>query len=331
MKIKTAVITGVLGQDGSYLAEYLLSLGYKVVGIYKRVSTGTIFKNVEAIINHPQFELIEGSITDPAFMMELISNLKPDELYNLAALSHVGMSFKVPMDTFRVDAEAVILQLDIIRNFSPKTKFYQASTSEMFGGLNCPKEGFDEHSILTPRSPYAIAKVAAHHSIGNYRTSYGLFACSGILFNHSSPRRGTDFATRKITQGVANIVKGKQKTLKMGNMESFRDEGHAKDYVKAMHLMLQQDKADDYVVSTGEGATIKEMLEHVCSIANLKYESVYEMNEAFMRPSDVPYLLGNSAKIRNLGWKPEFDWRALLKEMYESDLQGSDLCLPRTK
>lgn len=317
---KTAVITGILGQDGSYLAEFLLEEGYEVHGIYRRCSTGTNFGNIEAILNDPNLHLLEGDILEYAAMTELVADLKPDLFFNLAAQSHVGYSFRIPTETFRVNAEAVMAQLDIIRRVSPNTRYYQASTSEMFGGINCPKTGYSELDRLEPRSPYAVAKVAAHNVIKNYREAYNVYACAGILFNHSSPRRGGDFATRKITRGVANIVKGKADDLHMGNMEAFRDEGHAKDYVKAQYMMLMQDSPDDYVVATHTGATIREMLEYVCSLADLDYDDVYRMNPKFMRPSDVPYLLGDSTKIRSIGWEPEYDWKSLLKEMYETDL-----------
>ncbi len=321
---KTAVITGILGQDGSYLAEFLLEEGYEVHGIYRRCSTGTNFDNIEAILNDPDLHLLEGDILEYAAMTELIADLKPDLFFNLAAQSHVGYSFRIPTETFRVNAEAVMAQLDIIRRVSPGTRYYQASTSEMFGGINCPKTGYSELDRLEPRSPYAVAKVAAHNIVKNYREAYNVYACAGILFNHSSPRRGGDFATRKITRGVANIVKGKADDLHMGNMEAFRDEGHAKDYVKAQYMMLMQDSPDDYVVSTHTGATIREMLEYVCSLAELNYDDVYRMNPKFMRPSDVPYLLGDSTKIRSIGWEPEYDWKLLLKEMYEEDLNAGN-------
>ncbi|MCB9493143.1 MAG: GDP-mannose 4,6-dehydratase [Epsilonproteobacteria bacterium] len=320
-----AIVTGVFGQDGSYLAEFLLGQGYEVYGVYRRCIAHGEDENVAHLKNHQNFKLVESDILEYSSLTELISDTKPEFFFNLAAQSHVGYSFKVPIETFRVDAEAVIAQLDIIRRVSPKTRYYQASTSEMFGGIDCPKHGYTEQHPLNPCSPYAVAKVAAHHAVKNYRQAYGLFACSGILFNHSSPRRGYDFATRKITHGVAQIVAGKQQYLPMGNMDAFRDEGHAKDYVKAQYLMLMQDKADDYVVATGDGATIRQMLEYVCQLAGLAYDDVYRMNPEFMRPSDVPFLLGDSSKIRSIGWQPEYDWKKLLKEMFEHDcsLQSS--------
>lgn len=317
---KRAIVTGVNGQDGSWLAEHLIDQEYDVYGLYKRVSSGSNFQNVSQLIKHPRFHMVEGDICDSGFVFSLVKDLKPDEYYGLAAMSHVGHSFKIPIETMRVDAEAVVIQLEAIRHFSFKTKFYNAATSELFGGLNCPKEGFDESSPFNPRSPYAVAKQAAFAITKNYREAYGLHVSSGILFNHSSTRRGEDFATRKITKGIASIVSGKVEKLLMGNLEAFRDEGHSKDYVRGMHLMLQQDKPQDFVIATGDGATIKQMLEYVCSLANLKMEDVYVPDERFMRPSEVPYLKGNPSKIKAIGWEPEYTWQTLLKEMYVNDI-----------
>jgi len=317
----TAVITGVAGQDGSYLSEYLLSLGYKVIGIARRKSTKNDLNNLTNIINNSNFKLVNGDITDSTFICRILHHYKPHEWYNLAAMSHVGQSFFEPAYSFQVNAESVINQLELIRNISPYTRYYQASTSELFGHSTCPKNGFNEESIMKPMSPYAISKLAAYWSVINYRKSYNLFTCNGILHNHSSPRRGLDFATRKITNGAAKIKLGIEKKIKMGNMNAFRDEGHAKDYCKAMHLMLQQEEPDDFIIATGSGATIEDMLRHVCFIAGLNFEEVYEKDQKFMRPSDVPYLLGNSEKAnKKLGWKPEYDWKKLLEEMYQNDL-----------
>lgn len=317
----TAVITGVAGQDGSFLSEYLISLGYKVIGITRRKSTNDDFSNLKNIIDNSSFKLVIGDITDNTFICRILHHYKPHEWYNLAAMSHVGQSFLEPTSTLKVNAESVINQLDMIRNFSPYTRFYQASTSELFGGTICPKDGFTEASAMNPMSPYAISKLAAYWSVVNYRNSYGIFSCNGILHNHSSTRRGLDFATRKITNGVAMVKNGLQKTVKMGNLNAFRDEGHSKDYCRAMHLMLQQEEPEDFIIATGSGATIEEMLRYVCDLANLNFEEIYEQDQRFMRPSDVPYLLGNSEKARKkLGWTPEYNWKSLLKEMYEYDL-----------
>lgn len=318
----TAVITGVAGQDGSYLSEFLLEKGYRVVGISLRHSSQKTYKNIDHLFSDKNFRLIEGNIIDQTLISRVLHDFKPHEWYNLAAMSHVGQSFREPLAAFEIDAKAVIGQLECIRQNSPYTRFYQASTSELFGGLTCPDGGYTESSKFHPRSPYGVAKLAAFWSVVNYREAYNLFACNGILHNHSSPRRGFDFATRKITHGVARVKLGLSSTLKMGNLDAFRDEGHSKDYCKAMWMMLQADEAEDYLVATGSGATIKEMLEYVCSLAELDPSAVYEMDERFMRPSDVPVLLGNPAKIsRKLGWKPEYDWKQLLKEMYENDIR----------
>jgi len=316
-----AVITGVAGQDGSYLAECLLEKGYKVVGITRRKSVDPCIDNLNGIVDHENFTLIYGDITDSTLIYRLLHDHKPHEWYNLAAMSHVGQSFKEPIFTFEVNAEAVIIQLEAIRQASPFTRFYQASTSELFGGMSCPQEGYTENSPFSPRSPYAVAKLAAYWAVRNYRESYDIYACNGILHNHSSPRRGPDFATRKITNGVASVKLGLQDSVRMGNLEPFRDEGHAKDYVAAMHLMLQQEEPKDYLIATGTGATIKQMLEYVCELAGLDFKDVYEEDPRFMRPSDVPYLKGNSLKaMKELGWSPQYTWKDLLKEMYLNDL-----------
>ncbi len=318
--MKTAIITGVLGQDGSYLADYLLSLNYQVYGVHRRVSSGANFSNISDAYGNPNLTLVEGDICDHAFVNRLITDIKPDEFYGLAAQSNVGHSFATPAETFRTNAEAVILQLEAIRQNSPHTAFYNASTSEIFGGVACPPEGYDENSLPSPRSPYAVAKLAALHMTRNYRQAYGMRAASGILFNHSSPRRSKDFASFKITRGVADIVRGRATHIFMGNLDTFRDEGHSRDYVKAMHLILQQDTPDDYVVATGSGATIREMLEYVCSIDGVDPKAAYVADPRFMRPSDVPFLKGNPTKIKSLGWEPAYTWQSILKEMYEAAL-----------
>lgn len=318
---KPVIITGVLGQTGSYMAEYLIEKGYSVIGVYRRISTGNNFSNLKNIVSHSRFKLIPGDICDYPFMHKLIHETQPSMFFNYAAMSHVGQSFKEPTQTFKVNAEAVIAQLDAIRQFSPDTRYMQASTSELFGDTPCPPEGFSETTPYKPRSPYAVAKLAAHHAVINYREAYGLYACNSICFNHESKRRGLDFAPRKITNGVAKVKLGIEKHLYMGNLDAVRDIGHAMDYVRAQYMMLQQDQADDYLVATGEAASIREMLEYVCSLADLDIEDVYVADPRFLRPSDVPFLKGNAAKMQALGWKPEYDWKSLLKEMYEADLK----------
>ena len=317
----TAVVTGVAGQDGSYLAEQLLDKDYFVVGVTKRHSTSGEYENLSRCVGSERFLLLEGDICDPTFIYRALHDHRPHEWYNLAAQSHVGHSFSEPVNTFMVDAVSVVTQLDAIRQVSPYTRFYQASTSELFGATPCPPSGFSESHPFYPRSPYGVAKLAAFWSVKNYRESYGLFAVNGILHNHSSPRRGLDFATRKITMGLAKVKMGLEKTVKMGDLSAFRDEGHSADYCKAMHLMLQQKEPEDFVVATGRGATIEEMFRHVAALADLPFEEVYEKDERFMRPSDVPFLLGNPTKAyTSLGWSAETTWEALLEEMYNNDL-----------
>lgn len=323
-----ALITGVEGQDGSLLSDYLLSLNYNVVGITRRSGVHTLSENLNLSINHLNFKIELGDITDESFVRSMINKYKPELYFNLAAMSHVGQSFKEPLKTFNTDAVSVISALEAIRTRSPLTKFYQASTSEMFGGLTCPKEGYTEGFPLHPRSPYGVAKVAAYWSVRNYREAYGLFASNGILFNHSSTRRGFDFATRKITRGIAKVKLGLESELRMGNLDSFRDEAHAKDMVRGMHAVMMHEEPDDFVLATGDGATIKEMFEYVCELANLNFDDVYREDSRFMRPSDVPYLKGRPDKAAlKLNWKPVYSWKDLLKEMYINDineLEGDD-------
>lgn len=324
--MKVAICTGVEGQDGKYLSEYLLSLGYKVVGVTRRKSnSATPAKSLDNVLGNSNFKLVFGDITDPVFIQDLVQWYRPDYYFNLAAMSHVGHSFNEPILTFETNATAVLIALEAIRRYAPQAKFYQASTSELYGTTPCPETGFTETDIFHPRSPYGVAKLAAYHAVVNYREAYGVFGCNGILFNHSSPNRGYDFATRKITRGVAQIKAGQLDKLRMGNMEAYRDEGHAADYVKAMVLMLEQDQPDDFVVATGEAASIKEMLTFVCNMAGLNYDDVYEMDERFMRPSDIPWLKGNPAKIKELGWEPEYDWKRLLAEMLLHDCKEHGL------
>ncbi len=316
-----AVITGVCGQDGSHMADLLVGKGYEVVGIGRRHASVKEYNNIKHLLGNKNFKLVEGDITDLTLISRTLHTYKPHEWYNLACQSNVGHSFVEPMATFDVGATAALGQLEMIRQISPYTRYYQASTSELWGGLSCPETGYTEESRFHPRSPYGVAKLAAFWATVNYREAYGLFACNGILHNHSGPRRGYDFATRKITRGVAKIKLGLEDTIKMGNLEAFRDEGSSPDFCRAMWMMLQADTPKDYLVATGSGATIREMLEYVCSLADLDIKDVYEMDERYMRPSDVPFLLGNPSKIKNeLGWEPKYSWKALLKEMYENDL-----------
>lgn len=316
-----AIITGILGQDASYLAQMLIGLGHNVYGVYRRVSTGNNLGNIESFKNNENLKLISGDICDESFVNDIISSYKPDLYFNLAAQSHVGYSFSQPLATFDVDAKAVLIALEAIRKFSPHTRFYQASTSELFGGLNCPTDGFSEASPFYPRSPYAVAKLAAFWAVVNYREAYKLHACNGILFNHSSPRRSLDFATRKITHGIAKVRLDLASTLSMGDLTPFRDEGHSEDYMDAAYRMLTANTPRDYVIATGSGATISDMFKYVCELAQLDFDKIYKQDDRFMRPSEVQYLLGNSAAAqRDLKWTPKYTWKQLLKEMYEHDV-----------
>lgn len=318
---KTAIITGA-GQDASHLAEHLLDLDYKIVLFTKRRSVGATYLNIVHLLSHPNFTFLNGDISDPTFVAHILKTWQPDEYYNLAAQSHVQYSFADPVQTFRVNAESVLLALSLIRTLSPHTKFYNAGTSEQFGGVNCPETGYTLKDNFHPRSPYGVSKVAAYHAVVNYREAYGLFACNGLCFNHSGPRRGVDFATRKITRGVAKVKLGLEKTVKMGNLDAYRDESHAVDVCKAMHLMLQQDIASDYLIASGRTTSIRGMLDYVCRLAELQIEEVYELDERFLRPSDVVYLKGNpSEAMSQLNWAPEYNLESLLTEMYEHDLK----------
>ena len=315
--MKTAIITGVTGQDGSYLAEYLLSIGYKVIGLKRRTST-ICTDRIDHIFENKNFKLEYFELDDPGCLYRLISKYSPDEIYNLAAQSHVRVSFDVPLSTTNTIVTGVTNILEAIRNTDTSIKFYQASSSEMYGDNPCVPQ--NESTRLQPASPYACAKVYAHHLTRNYRESYGIFACSGILFNHESPRRGETFVTRKITLAAAKIKLGLQDKLYLGNLDALRDWGFAGDYVKAMHSMMQFEKPDDYVIATGKSHTVKEWLHKVFDIAELSVEKHVEQDERLFRPHEVPHLLGDATKAKDvLGWVPETDFDGLAKLMYEED------------
>ena len=316
--MKTALITGVTGQDGSYLSEYLLSLGYRVVGLKRRTSQ-ICTDRIDHIFKHKNFSLEYFELDDPGVIYRLIKEYKPDEIYNLAAQSHVRVSFDIPLSTTNTIVSGVTNILEAIRNTDTSIKFYQASSSEMFGDTREVPQS--EKTRLSPASPYACAKVYAHHLVRNYRKSYGIFACSGILFNHESPRRGETFVTRKITLAAARIKSGLQDKLHLGNLDAVRDWGYAGDYVKAMHSMMQHSIADDYVISTGQARTVKDWLDKVFEIAGLSTEDHVEIDQRLFRPQEVPVLLGDFSKARkNLKWNPEVTFDGLAKMMYESDL-----------
>ena len=318
--MKTALITGVTGQDGSYLAEFLLEKGYKVVGLKRRTSLISTDR-VDSIFDHPNFSLEYYSLHDGGCIYRLLKQYQPDEFYNLAAQSHVKVSFDVPEETVDTVAMGVLRLLEAVRIFDPTIKVYQASSSEMFG--DNPINPQDEQTALMPASPYACAKVFAHNLIRNYRQSYNLHASSGILFNHESPRRGETFVTRKITLAAAKIKLGMQEKLYLGNLDAKRDWGFAGDYVEAMWLMLQQEEPDDYVIATGETHTVKEFLYEVFDAANLNVDQYVEIDPRLFRLHEVPLLLGDPSKAEEkLGWKPKITFKKLAKMMYEADLEN---------
>lgn len=316
---RTALITGVTGQDGSYLAELLLDLGYKkVIGLRRRTSTFNT-ERVEHIYTNPRFEMEWGNVTDNSSLWSVIIKWKPDEIYNLAAQSHVRVSFDVPEETLDVVAKGTLNLLNVCREIMPETRIYQASSSEMYG--DNPEVPQNEVTRMTPASPYACAKLFAHNLCRNYREAYKMHISCGILFNHESPRRGETFVTRKITQAAAKIKLGKQQILELGNLDAKRDWGHAQDYVYGMWLMLQQDIPDDYVLATGETHTVREFLEEVFSQAGLEVDRHVRINSKYFRPHEVPLLLGDATKAKEkLGWEPKIKFKELAKTMYLADL-----------
>jgi GDPmannose 4,6-dehydratase len=320
--LKTAFISGITGQDGSYLAELLLDNDYFVVGLKRRTSL-ICTERLNHIYDHKNFRMEYWDLNDTGSTYRLLLKYKPDEFYNLAAQSHVRVSFEVPEDTISGIVLGTTRILEAIRHILPSCRFYQASSSEMFGeNPDIPEVGYNESSRLMPASPYACAKVFAHNLVRNYRVSYGLHANSGILFNHESPRRGETFVTRKITIAAANIQLGNQTHIELGNLSAKRDWGHAKDYVRAMYLMLQQDKPDDYVIATGKTHSVKEFLDEVWKHANLGNSRQHlRINKKYFRPQEVPYLLGNSTKAhRILKWTPQYTFATLAKDMLTNDI-----------
>jgi len=319
--LKTALVTGITGQDGSYLAEFLLEKGYRVVGL-KRRSSILCTERIDHIFENPNLKLEYANLHDAGCFWKLLNKYKPDEIYNIAAQSHVRVSFEVPEETVDSIAMGTLRLLNAYKELCPEAKFYQASSSEMYG--DNPDYPFDENSRLMPASPYACAKVFAHNLVRNYRESYDLFACNGILFNHESPRRGETFVTRKITMAAARIAEGLQDKLYLGNLSAYRDWGYAPDYVEAMWLMLQQDEPDDYVIATGETHTVKEFLYYVFEHAGLGDPEKYvEIDSRFFRPHEVPLLLGNNTKAKEkLGWSPKVTFRRLAEIMYDEDLKA---------
>jgi GDPmannose 4,6-dehydratase len=312
-----ALITGITGQDGSYLAELLLAKGYEVYGLIRRSSTETL-ERIEHIKD--KIHLVHGDLLDEVSLMHSLENIQPDEIYNLAAQSFVHTSWNQPVLTGEFTALGVTRLLDAMRFICPKAKFYQASSSEMYGKVHAVPQ--NEETPFHPRSPYAVAKVYGHYITLNYRESYGLFAVSGILFNHESPRRGKEFVTRKITDGVARIKLGLQKELRMGNLDAKRDWGFAGDYVEAMWLMLQQKTPDDYVVATGETHSVREFCELAFAHAGLDYTKYVVTDPKFLRPAEVDLLLGDPSKAKaKLGWTPKVNLDGLVKMMVDADIE----------
>ena len=313
---KTALITGITGQDGSYLAELLLDKGYEIYGIIRRLSTPN-FTRVEHIVD--RITLLEGDLTDQSSLNIAMQTAQPDEVYNLAAQSFVATSWNQPVLTGDVTGLGVVRMLEAIRHSSPEARFYQASSSEMFGAAQEIPQS--EGTVFYPRSPYAAAKVFGYYSTINYRESYNLFACNGILFNHESPRRGIEFVTRKITDGAAKIYRGLSKELRLGNLDAKRDWGFAGDYVEAMWLMLQQKEPDDYVIATGESHSVREFVDQAFSAVGLDWQDYVKIDERFMRPADVPELNGNASKAKEkLGWSPSTSFKELVTMMVKEDI-----------
>jgi GDPmannose 4,6-dehydratase len=314
---KVALITGITGQDGSYLAELLLQKGYKVIGLKRRTSIITTDR-IDEYFDNPDLILEYYDLNDASSIWNLLIKHKPDEIYNLAAQSHVRVSFDIPENTVEGIAMGTLRLMNAARTIVPKAKIYQASSSEMFG--DNPSVPQSETTALMPASPYACAKVFAHNLCRNFRESYGMHISSGILFNHESPRRGETFVTRKITLAAARIKLGLQDTLYLGNLDAKRDWGYAGDYVKLMWLMLQQDEADDYVIATGETHTVKEFLHEVFEHAGLDVDKHVEIDERLFRPHEVPVLLGDPTKAKEkLGWEPNTKFKELARLMYEAD------------
>ena len=320
---KVAFITGITGQDGSYLAEFLLGKGYEVHGLIRRASSFNTGR-IDHIFQDPheanrELILHYGDLTDSVNIINLFHHIQPTEIYNLGAQSHVQVSFTMPQYTTLVNSGGAIVLLEAIRASGINCRYYQASTSELYGSTPPPQ---NETSPFRPRSPYAASKLMAYWSTVNYREAYGVHATNGILFNHESPRRGETFVTRKITRAAARIANGDKEKLYLGNLDAVRDWGYAKEYVESMWLMLQQDKSDDYVVATGEGATIREFAQAAFEQVGLDYKNHVEVDKRYIRPIDVNALVGDPSKIKKiLGWKAKTHWKALAKLMVEADVQ----------
>jgi GDPmannose 4,6-dehydratase len=323
--MKKALITGITGQDGSYLAELLLDKGYQVWGVIRRSSsfhTRRIDHLYRDLHEHPRLRLGYGDLTDGNNLSRIINQVKPDEVYNLGAQSHVRVSFDMPIYTVNTDALGTLRLLEAVRNAEKPAKFYQASSSEMYGKV--VEKPQTENTPFHPRSPYGCAKVYSFWQTVNYREAYDLFACNGILFNHESPRRGETFVTRKITRAATRIKLGLQEKLYLGNLDAKRDWGFAGDYVEAMWLMLQQDRADDYVVATGETHSVREFIEEVFGYLDLDWRKYVEIDPRYFRPSEVDYLEGDASKAKRvLKWEPKVDFKGLARMMTDADMQSA--------
>lgn len=318
---KRALITGISGQDGSYLSEFLLENDYEVFGIVRRHS---VAENQDVRIKkiHDRINTFYGDLLDPFSINRIVSEVKPDEIYNLGAMSHVRISFDMPAFTIQTNGLGVLNILEAYRTIVPNAKFYQASSSEMFG--NCVEENGSQNEAteMKPVSPYGCAKLLGYNLVRHYRHAYGLHACNGILFNHESPRRGSNFVTNKVVKTAVEIKKGKKNKLVMGNLDSYRDWGHSKDYVKAMNLIVNHDKADDFVVSTGKTHSVRNLCETTFKYLDLNYQDYVVQDEKFKRPEELNYLCGDSTKARTiLKWQPEYTFESMIKEMVDYWMQ----------
>ena len=315
--MKKAFITGISGQDGSYLTEYLLSLGYEVHGIIRRNSTPEHQQSrIESL--RDKIHVYYGDLLDQSSIEHLLDKIQPDEIYNIAAQSHVRISYDIPQFTTQTNALGVLNVLEAYRRSCPNAKFYQASSSEMFGS-SVDKDGYQrETTPMNPVSPYGCTKVFGYNIVRNYRNAYKLHASNGILFNHESPRRGSNFVTNKVVKTAVEIKLGLKDKLELGNMDAYRDWGHSYDYVRAMHLIVQQEKPGDWVVATGETRSVRDMCEYVFGKLGLDYKDYVVQNQKFLRPEELPYLKGDSTRIRTeLGWKPIYTFESMMDEMIE--------------